>query len=286
MSRPLCLFVLFLVLLTAKPGNASLRVVMLDVGMGESVLLVENNRGVLIDTGLPSYTDHVKQRMAESGVKQLDYLLLTHLHPDHAGGYPQIRETWPKTPVFDDCHISPTLHSSEEDFFVRTRQELLNDPIHSCLQAGDSLSWQGHTLTILWPERLQSTTNLNAHSLVILFTTRQGVTVLLMGDANQDVERSLVPVLSSLLKDSAVDIYMAGHHGAIDTGADEFLQTILPKTSLISVGKENAFGYPAAKTVHLLTQYSGSLLRTDQDGEICFQVSGNVFIPCEPLTKK
>lgn len=286
MSKPLFCSVLFSILLAANVGNAALKVIMLDVGNGQSILLVENNHGVLIDTGLPSSTDHVNQRMDWFGVKQLDYLLLSHLHPDHAGGYPQLRDTWPETPVFDDCHISPSLHPDEEIFFVRTSQKLLNDPLRNCLQAGDSLSWQGHKLTILWPEQLQSTTDLNAHSLVILLTSGQGATVLLMGDVNQEVERYLLPILRPLLNDSAVDIYMAGHHGAIDTGAPEFLQMLRPKVSLISVGKGNTSDYPAAKTIRLLSKYSGTVLRTDQNGEICFQAKGSAFVPCESPTKK
>lgn len=286
MSKTLFCSVLFSIFLAANTGNAALKVVMLDVGNGQSVLLTENNRGILIDTGLTAYTDHVSQRLELFGVKQLDYLLISHLHPDHAGGYPQLRDAWPGTPVFDDCHIFPALHPEEEDYFLQTRKKLLNDPLHTCLQAGDSLSWQGHTLTILWPEKLQPTTDLNAHSLVILITTRQGATVLLMGDINREVEQYLLPMLRSLLNDSAVDIYIAGHHGAIDTGTPELLQMLRPKASLISVGKENTSGYPAEKTIDLLNKYSETVLRTDQNGEICFQEKGNVFIPCGPPTKR
>ena len=272
MSKPLFFSALFSILLTANNCNAALKVVMLDVGSGQSILLVENNRGILIDTGLPSYTDHISQRMTEIGVKHLDYLLLSHLHPDHAGGYCQLRDTWPETPVLDNCHVSPVLQPSEKDFFVQTRQKLSNDPLHNCLQNRDALSWQGHTLTVLWPEHLQSTTDLNTHSLVILLTARQGATVLLMGDINHEIEKYIIPMLRPLLNDSRVDLYMASHHGAIDTGAPEFLQMIRPKVSLISVGQKNTSGYPATNTVRLLTKYSGTVLRTDQDGEICFQI--------------
>lgn len=286
MSKTLFCSVLFSIFLAANTGNAALKVVMLDVGNGQSVLLTENNRGILIDTGLPAYTDHVSQRMELFGVKQLDYLLISHLHPDHSGGYPRLRDAWPETPVFDNCHIFPALHPEEEVYFLQTSKKLLNDPLHTCLQAGDGISWQGHTLTILWPEKLQSTTDLNAHSLVILITTRQGATVLLMGDINREVEQYLFPTLRSLLNESAVDIYMASHHGAIDTGTPELLQMLRPKASLISVGKENTSGYPAEKTIDLLNKYSETVLRTDQNGEICFQEKRNSFVPCEPPPKR
>jgi competence protein ComEC len=281
MNRLLVLIVLFFIILTTTIAHAALKVVMVDVGMGQSMLLVEKNHGILIDTGLASYGDHVIQRMKSHGIDKLDYILLSHLHPDHAGGYPQIRTAWPDTPVFHDCHIAPSLDPSEEDFFTHTQQQLLNDPLSHCLKAGDNLSWQRHTLAILWPEELQTAIDLNKHSLVILLTTKEGETVLIMGDVNKDVERHLITVLRPLLKHSAVNLYVASHHGAIDTGVPEFLQMLRPEISLIAVGEKNENGYPATETVQLLTKYSGTLLRTDKNGEICFQTDSGMFIPCK-----
>ncbi len=245
---------------------------MLDVGMGQSILLTENNHGILIDTGLSSYGEHISQRMHFYGVEKLDYLILSHLHPDHAGGYLKIRNAWPDTPVFDNCHIAPILHPSEQLFFDRTRKFLLNDPLHQCLEAGNSFLWQGNTITTLWPEKTDVVTDINAHSLVLLLSTNQGRTVLIMGDVNKTVEREVIPIIRPLLGDSGVDIYVVNHHGAIDTATPDFLQIVHPKISLISVGKENPYGYPAEKTLNMLKKYSGTILRTDQDGELCFDI--------------
>ncbi len=274
------LLVLTLTLLSSTLCRAELKVVMLDVGMGQSILLTENNHGILIDTGLSSYGEHISQRMHVYGVKKLDYLILSHLHPDHAGGYLQIRDTWPNTPVFDDCHISPILHPSEQIFFDRTRKFLSNDPLHQCLEGGDSFVWQGNTITTLWPKKTNKATDINAHSLVLLVSTSQGRTVLIMGDVNKTVEREITPIIKPLLSNSDLDLYIVNHHGAIDTSSLEFLQMLHPKIALISVGKENPYGHPAETTLNMLRSHVEKILRTDQDGEICFEIRDDFFMPC------
>ena len=85
--------------------TADLQVVVLDVGMDQSILLAEEGQGLLVDTGLAEYGPHVLSRIKDHGVETLDYLILSHLQPDHAGGYFQIRAAWPDTPVFTTCTI-------------------------------------------------------------------------------------------------------------------------------------------------------------------------------------
>jgi len=112
------LFVLFFFVIFQINRYASdLQVIVLDVGMGQSVLLVEDGHGFLVDTGLARYSPHVLSRMKYYGVDSLDYLILSHLHPEYAGGYFQLRAAWPDIPVFDSCSVPQELHPSEQDAF-------------------------------------------------------------------------------------------------------------------------------------------------------------------------
>ena len=72
------LFVLFFFVIFQINSYASdLQVIVLDVGMGQSVLLVEDGHGFLVDTGHARYSPHVLSRMKYYGVDSLDYLILS-----------------------------------------------------------------------------------------------------------------------------------------------------------------------------------------------------------------
>ena len=97
---------------------------MLDVGMDQSILLAEEGQGLLVDTGLAEYGPNVFSRIKDHGVETLDYLILSYLHPDHAGVYFQIRAAWPDTPVFTTCTIPQQLHPTEQEALLRFIQPL------------------------------------------------------------------------------------------------------------------------------------------------------------------
>ena len=279
----------FVFLMTVLLGGgtvdaAELRLVILDVGMGQSMLLVQDGHGLLIDTGLAEYGPHVLARLQFHGVHTLDYLLLSHLHPDHAAGYFQIRDAWPDTPVFDNCHAPEEVDTSERDAFLKVSTALARDPLHGCLAAGDRLQWRGHELEVLWPDHSQGT-DLNRNSLVLLFTTRQGGRLLIMGDVDKTVEARMIPILRPLLQKSTIDLYVAAHHAALDSTDADFLSLVQPQVSLVSVGRDNQYGYPSDESMAILAQNSGTVLRTDRDGEICFEWDARKIVPCKQASE-
>jgi competence protein ComEC len=257
--------------------TVDLQVVVLDVGMGQSILLAENGHGLLIDTGLAQYVPHVLSRMKFYGVNTLDYLVLSHLHPDHAAGYFGIREAWPHSPVLDNCQIPEGIHTSEQDAFLRLNTALEADPLRDCLSAGDTLHWLGHEVQVLWPESSQGA-DLNSNSLVLLFTSREGVRLLIMGDVDKVVEIKLTETLRSSLNNSPIDLYVAGHHAAMDSTDPAFLSMLQPQVSVVSVGQDNEYGYPSDTSMRVLETHSGTVLRTDRDGEICFVFNGSKLL--------
>lgn len=255
----LCLL-LFLLMPSAK---AELKVVVLDVAEGQAILMQRGERGVLIDTGHAGMASRVLGRMQLHGVKQLDYLFLSHLHPDHAGGYFRIREAFPKTVVLDSHHPLPV--NVAPDMVRWVNEALAGDSRRKKVQAGDGWSWQKVDMRVLWPRRFQGH-NLNGHSLVLRFNYGES-TILLMGDAGKQVESQLLK--GAVAADAKVGLYVAGHHGAADAGSELWLEYLSPYISVISVNQNNIRGYPSAETVKTVKRYSQKLLRTDQDGEVC-----------------
>jgi glyoxylase-like metal-dependent hydrolase (beta-lactamase superfamily II) len=66
-------------------------------GHDASHLIVERDRAAFVDTGPASGVPHLLNALAELGVEraQVDYVLLTHVHLDHAGGAGELLRSLP-----------------------------------------------------------------------------------------------------------------------------------------------------------------------------------------------
>ncbi|WP_456380259.1 ComEC/Rec2 family competence protein [Thiolapillus sp.] len=245
----------------AAPVAAQPRLVMLDVGEGQAVLLQQGHRGVLVDVGHPGMSQRVLERLAALGVKQLDYMILTHLHPDHAGGYFRLREAFPRTPVLHSGQ--PLTRDVRPDLVRWVNDTLAQDPQRQLLRAGELMQWQGMTIEVLWPETF-SGANLNRHSLVLLLR-HAGLKLLLMGDADAVVEQTL---LDQGKLPGDIDVLVAGHHGAKDATSEAFVARVRPRLALVSVNAGNIRGYPGEEVLQRLEAAGARVLRTDRHGEL------------------
>ncbi len=257
------LFALLIAFATGTEGAPSL--VVLDVGEGQAILLQEEHHGILIDTGHPGMSQHLLQRLEALGVRQLDYLVLTHLHPDHAGGYFRLREQFPDTPLLYSGH--PLSSRIRPDLVRWLNQAVTADQHWKKFLAGGRIHWRGLILEALWPTTFDNA-NLNRHSLVILIRYR-GLKLLLMGDADSVVEQRL---LDENKLPSQVDLLVAGHHGAADATSEAFVAKVQPRIAVISVNENNIRGYPSSDVVARLKHSGAHLLRTDRDGELRFEL--------------
>lgn len=80
---------------TASSNPKSLQIYAIDVEGGQSTLIVSpSGQSLLIDTGWPGDdgrdADRIMAAAHEAGLKDIDYVLITHYHRDHVGGVPQL----------------------------------------------------------------------------------------------------------------------------------------------------------------------------------------------------
>lgn len=115
----LCLCFLAVVLssdIAAAAETKSLQIYFIDVEGGQATLLVTpSGQSLLIDTGgFDGRRDANRIVIAahQAGINQLDYVLITHFHPDHVGGVPQLTKSI-KIGTFIDHGRS--FEDSEED---------------------------------------------------------------------------------------------------------------------------------------------------------------------------
>ena len=72
--------------ITTIPQDNNLRVYCLDVGQGDSILITNNNKTMLIDASTNEMGSRVVKYLNDLGIKKIDYLVGTHPHEDHIGG--------------------------------------------------------------------------------------------------------------------------------------------------------------------------------------------------------
>ena len=103
----------------------------------------------------------------------------------------------------------------------------------------------------------------------VIYTELNGYKFMFMGDASITTEKEILNKYN--LTD--IDVLKAGHHGSKTSSSKKFIDTINPKYSIISVGKNNRYGHPNKEVLDNLKD--SKVYRTDQDGSIVFKIKNN-----------
>ena len=103
--------------------------------------------------------------------------------------------------------------------------------------------------------------NENDNSNVIYFEFNN-CKFLFMGDAGIEREKDILGEYN--LRN--IDFIKIGHHGSNTSSSKEFINSINPKYSLISVGNNNRYGHPKKSVLDTLG--NSKIYRTDLDGSI------------------
>jgi beta-lactamase superfamily II metal-dependent hydrolase len=117
-----------------------------------------------------------------------------------------------------------------------------------------------------------SRSDINSNSLV--FRLEFGhFRMLFMGDAGRETEERLLADGVDL----RADVLKVGHHGSAYSSTPQFLRAVAPHTAIISVGRNNLFGHPAATTLRSLRDSHATVYRTDRDGAVSIVSDGTSF---------
>ena len=103
----------------------------------------------------------------------------------------------------------------------------------------------------------------------VIYTEIDNHKFLFMGDSGVEVEQDLIEKYN--LQD--IDVLKVGHHGSKTSSSKYFIDSINPKYSLISVGKNNRYGHPNKEVLDNVKD--SKIYRIDQDGSIMFKFKNN-----------
>lgn len=213
------------------------RIYFINVGQGDSTLIVDRNKTILIDTGGNKYKDIAKECLVpffkKEKIYKIDYVIITHEDYDHNGALESLKEN------FNVKNIV-----SQYDFPLKVNDLVIENlnPLSASLPRGE-----------------------NDASYVLNFDFI-GFNFLLMGDASSKIERNILNKYPSL----DCDILKVGHHGSSTSTSFEFIKQISPYTAIISCGENNTYNHPSFETLSVLSYFDVNVRRTDIEGTICY----------------
>ena len=155
-ARLLILAAVTPVLLCSAPPEKTLDFYTIDVEGGKSVLVVSpSGESMLLDAGWPAggnraaSTDRIVAALKGAGLKQLDYLAITHFDVDHLGDVPALAGRFPIRHILDHGQIQfpPGGASSSPRFnaYVELRQKIG----HTVLKPGDKVPLKGVDIEVV-----------------------------------------------------------------------------------------------------------------------------------------
>ena len=113
---------------------------------------------------------------------------------------------------------------------------------------------------------------------IIAVAEIDGIKFLFTGDAEEKEEKYLLGEQLNL----DCDVLKVPHHGSSTSSSKEFLNAVTPEYAVISVGENNVYGHPHKETLQALTEANAKVYRTDQSGDITFNVNdGKITVETE-----
>ena len=247
-----------------------LRIFFIDVGQGDSTLIITpDKKTVLIDGGGSDSFDVGEKvllpYLLDRRILKIDYVLISHFDTDHCGGILTIME---KVKV-KNIIISEQAEHSEN--YERFKKLMIHKKIRLIeVKKGDKIKIGRYSeFKILFPtSRLLSENPLNNNSIVAQFNYNN-FKMLFTGDIEKLAEQQILKAEKAEIR---ADILKVAHHGSKTSSIPEFIKAVRPKIALIGVGKNNTFGHPNQQTIKNLENIKCRIYRTDLQGEIIIKI--------------
>jgi competence protein ComEC len=250
-------------------NNKYPEVTFIDVGQGDSILIRLNTKNILIDTGgIVDYNeeqwktknknysigkDTIVPYLKSLGIRDLDYLIITHGDNDHIGE---------AINIIDGILVKEVIMNSGDT--VLKEKELINylDKLkmrYSFKKEGDIIEIDNYKFYVLNPYKY---TNENDSS-IVLYTKIFNTKLSFMADAGIEVEKYLMNKYNL-----DIDILKVGHHGSNTSSYPEFIKSISLKYAIIEVGLNNKFNHPSNSVLETLNENNIKIYQTSINGSI------------------
>lgn len=233
-------------------------VTFLDVSQADATFLSLNGHSVLIDVS-KNKGKQLVSFLKSKGVQKLDYLILTHGDSDHMGGSIYLVNNFQVEHVVFNCGEYNDL---EQELMEVLKKENVN--YSSCVKKLNLGKYQLEFLnTSIYDDENENSS--------VIFLNYHDYEFLFMGDAGIKREKDIL----KKYRLPNIDFLKVGHHGSNTSSSEEFIDTINPKYSFISVGLNNRYHHPKKSVLDILN--NSKIYRTDIDGSIEIRLNKNGY---------
>ncbi|MDP2153988.1 MAG: DNA internalization-related competence protein ComEC/Rec2 [Methylotenera sp.] len=245
-----------------RPASGDMKVTILDVGQGLSVVVQTSKHTLLYDAGAKFNTQSdagsrvVVPFLQGEGVQKLDGFIVTHDDNDHSGGMGSVLTLMP---------VDWFASSIPETVAIPTNVERMK------CYAGQSWHWDGVDFEMLYPN-LSDYENVgikdNDRSCVLKITSESG-NLLLTGDIERNAESALISENSSSLPAMLKsDVLVVPHHGSKTSSTPDFVEAVSPSVAIFTVGYLNRFKHPRPEVIARYKAINSKLYQSDYHGAI------------------
>ena len=234
----------------------------IDVGQGDSTLIIADNEAMLIDCGDNDKGMFVRRYLEKQGIEELEYVIGTHPDADHIGGMDVVLyDFYCDKVIMPDC-TADTKTYDDVIQTVKSKNYSITYP-----QVGDTYTLGSGSFTIIAPNR-DDYGDKNDFSVGLIFD---------YGDASfvftGDAEGAEADIVGNGI-DLSADVFKAGHHGSSTSSGDAILNAVDPKYAVISCGAGNKYGHPHSETLQRFASRNIEVYRTDTQGTVIAYTDG------------
>lgn len=285
--------------------DKSLKIVYMDVGQGDGVLLrTSGHGGILIDGGSSS-----NKRVGEYvmvpvlkyyGVSEIEYAFVSHGDVDHVSGLEYLLNE-EQSGVHVVNLVLPEY--GDQDALQELKSEATANNVNIIyMKPGDNITYNHqHAETIniecLYPDEEAGQGVLDTNNLSMILKTTitwdvreadienlnkssdsdASLSLLFVGDAGIAAEKRLIELyeknsLGEISDSIACDILKVGHHGSRNSSGSDFLKRVSAMYGIISCGKDNRYGHPHAETLERLKMADTKYMTTKEHGAIILSI--------------
>lgn len=248
----------------------------IDTEGGMSVLyLPPGGESMLLDTGNPGDrdVDRIMAVLDDAGVKQIDYMVLTHYHVDHVGGFEALSKKI-QMKHFIDHGENKDVREQVPGFaaMYAAMMEKAGPGAHMVAKPGDTIPIKGLKVEVVtsagqvlkkpmsgepgagkpnpecasYKKQAENTDLDNAQSLALVFEYGKFRTIN-MGDFVYNLEGDLMCPNNPI---GTIDLYLTSHHGTDQSGSAVLVHALQPRVAIMHNGTRKGGALPVYQVLH------------------------------------